>query len=123
MKAQFFKNQFKMPILLEQVDVAAQTITSNIPIEVFFTCLDLKHAFRRLQLSKIVSNCCNCNIGWGDATGIYRFKTDFCGLSDLTKEFQKAIDNTQTTSLWSFILRRFFNCYQRVTIRPQSNSF
>ena len=43
-KAQIFKNQYQMPNLLEQLDVAAQTINSNLPGEVLFTSLDLKYA-------------------------------------------------------------------------------
>ena len=44
-KAQILKNQYQMPNLLEQLDVAAQTINSNLPGEVLFTSLDLKYAF------------------------------------------------------------------------------
>ena len=82
-----------MPNLLEQLDVAAQTFNSNLPGEFFFTSLDLKYAFSQLQLSDSVSNHCHFNIVWGDATETYRFKTDFNGLSDIPKEFQKAMDS------------------------------
>ena len=45
MKAQIFKNQYQMPNLLEQLDVADQIINADTPGEVWFTSLDLKHAF------------------------------------------------------------------------------
>ena len=67
MNAQIFKNQYQMPNLLEQLDVAAQTINSNLPSEVLFTSLDHKFAFSQLQLSDSVSNHCNFNIVCGDA--------------------------------------------------------
>ena len=67
MNAQIFKNQYQMPNLLEQLDVAAQTINSSLPSEVLFTSLDLKFAFSQLQLSDSVRNHCNCNIVCGDA--------------------------------------------------------
>ena len=37
---------------------------------------------------------CNFNIICGDATGTYRFKTGFYGLTDMPAEFQKAMDYT-----------------------------
>ena len=37
---------------------------------------------------------CNFNIICGDATGTYRFKTGFSGLTDMPAEFQKAMDYT-----------------------------
>ena len=66
-----------MPNLLEGLNVAAQTINYNSPVEVFFISLDFKYAFNQLQLSDSVSNHCNFNIACGDATGIYRFKTGY----------------------------------------------
>ena len=71
MKAQIFKNQNQMPNLLEQLDVAAQTINSNSSGEAFFTSLDLKYAFSQLKVSDSFSNHCNFNVVCGDATGTY----------------------------------------------------
>ena len=39
---------------------------------------------------------CNFNLAGGAATGTYRFKTGFYGLTDMPAEFQKAIDCTLT---------------------------
>ena len=80
--------------LLEQLDVAAQTISSNSSGEVFFASLDLNNALSQLKLSHSVSNHCIFFIVCGDATGTYRFKTGFYGLSDMSKGFQMAMNNT-----------------------------
>ena len=39
------------------------------------------------------ANHCNFNIISGDITGLYRFHTGFYGLTDMTAEFQKAMDH------------------------------
>ena len=56
--------------------------------------LDLKYAFSQISLSDEVSRHCNFNIVCGEQTGTYRFKTGFYGLTDMPKEFQKAMVNT-----------------------------
>ena len=91
---QIHKNQYQMPILLELLDSAAQIIMSNKNGDVWFTSLDLKYAFCQFALSDGVSSQCNFNIVCGEQTGTYRFKTGFYGLTDMPKEFQKAMDNT-----------------------------
>ena len=92
--AQIFKNQYQMPNLLNKLDVAAQTINADIPGKVWLMSLDLKYAFIEILLSDLVSSHCNFSIVCGESTGTYRFKTGFYGLTDLPKEFQKAMDNT-----------------------------
>ena len=94
MNAEIFRNQYQMPNLLEPLIVAAQTINSSSSDEDLFTSLDLKYAFSQLKLSDPFSNHCNFNIVCGYATGTYRFKTGFYGLSDVAKKFQKAMNNT-----------------------------
>ena len=91
---QIHKNQYQMPNLLELLDSAAQIITSDKIGEVWFTSLDLKYAFSQIPLRDEVSRHCNFNIVCGEQTGTYRFKTCFYGLTDMAKEFQKAMDNT-----------------------------
>ena len=56
----------------------------------------MKYAFSQLPLSypSVTSSHCNFNILCGDATGTYRFKTWFYGLTDMPTEFQKAMDCT-----------------------------
>ena len=94
MNDQIHKNQYQMPNLLKLLDSAAQIITSDKIGDVWFTSLDLKYAFSQIPLSDEVSRHCNFNIVCGDQTGTYRFKTGFYGLTDMPKEFQKAMDNT-----------------------------
>ena len=83
-----------MPNWLELLDSAAQMIISDKVGEVWFTSLDLKYAFSQIPLSDEVSRQCNFNIVCGEQSGSYRFKTDFYGLTDMPKEFQKAMDKT-----------------------------
>ena len=56
MNTQIFKNQYQMPNLLEQLDVAAQIINADIPSKVWLTSLDLKYAFSQLSLCDLVSS-------------------------------------------------------------------
>ena len=94
MNDQIHKNQYQMPNLLELLDSVAQIITSDKIGDIWFTSLDLKYAFSQIPLSDEVSRHCNFNIVCGEQTGTYRFKTEFYGLTDMPKEFQKAMDNT-----------------------------
>ena len=56
--------------------------------------MDLNYAYSQLPLSKETSKHCNFSILGGKATGTYRFKTGFYGLTDMPTEFQKAMDRT-----------------------------
>ena len=75
----------------ELIDSAAQIITKDRPGKVWFTSLDLKYAFSQLPLSDLANSFCNFSILCGEATGPYRFKIGFYGLTDMPTEFQKAI--------------------------------
>ena len=94
MNAQVYKNQYRLPNLLEQLVVAAQIINSQSSGSVWFTSLDHKYAFSQLQMSDLVSSRCSFKKVCGEFTGTYCFKTGFYGLTDMPKEFQKAMDNT-----------------------------
>ena len=94
MNAQIWKNKYQMPNNHELIDSAAQIITKDAPGKVWFTSLDLKDAFSQLPLSSVTSSQFSFNILCGDATGTYRFKTGFYGLTDMPTEFQKAMDCT-----------------------------
>ena len=83
-----------MPNLSELLDSAAQITTAKTEGTVWFTSLDLKYAFSQLPLDESVSKHCNFSIVCGEFTGTYRFKTGSYGLTDMPKEFQKAMDNT-----------------------------
>ena len=84
-----------MPNLYELMDSAGQIISNQKPGEqVWFTSLDLNYAYSQIPLSEKTSKHCNFSIVGGKATGTYRFKTGFYGLTDMPTEFQKAMDRT-----------------------------
>ena len=67
---------------------------SNQGENVYFSKIDLKYAYSQLNLHPDTARHCNFNINCGDATGTYRFKTVFYGLTDMPAEFQIAMDYT-----------------------------
>ena len=84
-----------MPVVDELLSSIAQIISERKEgEEVWFTSLDLNYAFSQLSLSEETSKHCNFSILGGKATGTYRFKTGFYGLTDMPTEFQKAMDRT-----------------------------
>ena len=82
-----------MPKFLKLLDSAARIVTSIKSEEVRFTSLDLKYALSQIILSVTVLSHCNLKFICGEQTGTYRFKTGFCGLKDISNNFQKAMDN------------------------------
>ena len=89
------KNKHQMPIIDSFIDSISQHINdSNYGDNVYFSTIDLKYAYRQLNLHPDTARHCNFNIICGDATGTYRFKTGFYGLRDMPAEFQKAMDYT-----------------------------
>ena len=73
-----------MPIVDELLDNVGQIIAGAKEGEdVWFTKLDLNYAFSQLPLSEETMKHCNFNIVGGRATGTYRFKTGFYGLTDM----------------------------------------
>ena len=94
MNAQIWQNNYQMPNMHELIDLAAQIITRDTPGKLWFTSLDLKYAFSQLPLSDLTSSHYKLSILCGEATGTYRFKTGFYGLTDMPTEFQKAMDCT-----------------------------
>ena len=94
MKAQIWKNKYQMPNMHVIIDSAVQIKTKDALGQVWFTSLDLIYAFSQLSLSDLTSSHCNFSILCGEATGTYRFKTEFYGLTDMHTEFQKAMDST-----------------------------
>ena len=94
MNTQIWKNKHQMPDINELIDPAAQIITKGLPGKIWFSSFDMKYAFILLPLSSFTSSHCIFNILCGDATGTFRFKTGFHGLTDLSIEFQKAMDCT-----------------------------
>ena len=67
------------------------TIKSGTPI---FSTIDLRYAYSQLPLDEKTRTQCNFSIIGGRATGAYQFRAGFYGLTDMTADFQKAIDLT-----------------------------
>ena len=76
-----------MPNMHELLDSVAQIISKDVIGKVWFTSLDLKCAFSQLPLSSLISSQWNFSFLNG-------FKTAFYGLTDITTEFQTAMDST-----------------------------
>ena len=77
------------------IDSISQHINdSNQGDNVYFSTIDSKFAYSQLKLHPDTSRHCNLNIICGNSTGTFRFKTGFCGLTDMPAEFQKAMDYT-----------------------------
>ena len=89
------KNKYQMPNIDMLIDTISQHLTNTQNgQQAYFTTLDLKYAYCQLKLHHDTSKHCNFNIICGESTGTYRFKTGFYGLTDMTAEFQKAMDYT-----------------------------
>ena len=89
------KNKYQMPNIDSLIDSISQHINdSNHGDDVYFSTIDLKYAYSQLNLHPDTARHCNFNIICGNATGTYRFKTGFYGLTDMLAEFQKAMDYT-----------------------------
>ena len=92
-----------MPIFDELLDNVGQIIAvAKEGEDVWFTKLDHNYAFSQLPLSEETMKHCNFSIVGGRATGNYRFKTGFYGLTDMPTEFQKAMDRTLMNLLNTF---------------------
>ena len=84
-----------MPNIDMLIDTISQHLTNTQNGQkTYFTTLDLKYAYNQLQLHRDTAKHCNFNFICGQATGTYRFKTGFYGLTDMPAEFQKTMDYT-----------------------------
>ena len=89
------KNRHQMPNIDSLIDSISQHINdSNHGDNVYFSTIDLKYAYSQPYLQPDTARHCNFNIICGEATGTYRFKTGFYGLTDMPAEFHKAMDYT-----------------------------
>ena len=94
-----------MPVVDELLSNVSNVISSaKDRNDIWFTKLDLNYAFSQLPLSERTSKHCNFNLLGVKATGTYRFKTGFYGLTDMPTEFQKAIDRTLGLTDFSFCI-------------------
>ena len=82
-----------MPNLDDLLNTLAETITSEDGEKVWFTSVDLKYAFGQVKLNPELAKHCNFAIIGGKASGIYRFKTGFYGLSVMPTEFQRIMED------------------------------
>ena len=91
----FHKKKYQMP----NIDTLIESISQHFSAFVlqnttYFSILELKYAYSRLNLDTNTANHCNVNIISGDMTGTCKFQTGFYGLTDMPAEFQKAMDYT-----------------------------
>ena len=83
------KDKYQMPNLEDLLNTLAETITAKDGEKVWFTSVDLKYAFGQVPLNPELAKHCNFVIIGGKASGIYRFKTGFYGLTVMPTEFQR----------------------------------
>ena len=101
------KNKYQMQNIDRLMDNIAQSISESSnkgekKVEkgekkrklIVFSTIDLRYTYSQLPLVEATEKQCNFNIAGGQATGTYRFITDFYGPTDMPAQFQKAIDNT-----------------------------
>ena len=88
------KNKYQMPNIDSLIQTISQTLSNAPQGTVYFTTFDLQYACSQLNLHTDTARHCSFKNISGDMTGTYRFKTAFCGLTDMPTEFQKAIDCT-----------------------------
>ena len=89
------KNKYQMPNIDTLVESISQQISAPASQNItYFSTIDFKYAYSQLNLDINSANHCNFNIFSGDMTGTHRFQTVFHGLTDMSAEFQKAMDFT-----------------------------
>ena len=90
------KNKYQMPNIDLLLDNIAQVVKSDKSNKTLITTLDLRYAYSQIPLDKTTQEQCNFSLIGGNATGTYQFQTGFYGLTDMSVEFQKAVDLTVT---------------------------
>ena len=86
-------DKYQMPNLEDLLNTLAETITAKDGEKVWFTSVDLKYAFGQVPLNPELAKHCNFAIIGGKASGIYRFKTGFYGLTVMPTEFQRIMED------------------------------
>ena len=89
---QVHKNKYQMPNIKELMDLVGQTLSERKPGNVYFSTMDLTHAYGQLPLSPETSVQCNFSLVGGKLTSTYRFQTGFYGLTTMPAEFQRVMD-------------------------------
>ena len=86
------RDKYQMPNLDDLMCSLAEAITGDGSGEVWFPSVDLKYAFGQVLLNPSLAKHCNFAIVGGKASGIYRFLTEFYGLTVMPTEFQKIME-------------------------------
>ena len=89
---QVHKNKYQMPNIEELMDTVVQTISEKKSGDIYFTTMDLTHAYGQLPLNAETSVQCNFSLIGGRSTGLYRFKTGLYGVTTMPAELQRAMD-------------------------------
>ena len=92
MNNQIKKDKYQMPNLEDLTNTLAETIKTGEPGKVWFSSVDLKYAYGQVPLNKKLAQHCNFAIIGGKASGIYRFKNGFYGLTVMPTEFQRILE-------------------------------
>ena len=88
------KKKSQMPNIDSLNQTISQTLSNVLQKTAYFTDFDLQYAYSQINFHTDAARKCNFNIVSCDMTGTYRFKTGFCGLTDIPPERQKAIGCT-----------------------------
>ena len=88
------KNKYQMPNIDSLIQTISQILSTATQETAYFATLDLQYAYSQLNLHSDAARHCNFILVSGEMTGTYCFKTGFYVLTDMTSEFQKAIDCT-----------------------------
>ena len=88
------KNKYQMQSIDHLMESVAIFLSErkNKPDQYFFSKIDLKYAYSQIPLDENIKKYCNFNILGGRATGTYRFKNGFYGLTNMPATFQKTIE-------------------------------
>ena len=81
-----------MPNIETLIDSISQIITdykTEPADKIYFSTIDLRHAYSQLNLHPDTAKHCNFNIVSGDMTGIYRFKVVFKDLLICLPSFRR----------------------------------
>ena len=65
---QLYENKHQMPNVDELIDGVSQVITAKAAGTLYFTVLDLKHAYSQIRLTADTAKQCNFNLVGGQAT-------------------------------------------------------
>ena len=90
------KNKYQMQSIDHLIDTVANYISERSTEQgtLYFSKIDFKYAHSQIPLDPQLQKHCYFNILGGKATGTYRFKNDFYGLTDMPATFQKTIKVT-----------------------------